>query len=277
MRQLRKCTSSELNSGAPKCLPDMNKIKGAIVCRKGTKLPSPLTPDELEKLAHADGGERIYGIFNFVEFAKEGGEVQTSTTGYGPEEVTGFSARKDTFTMQKYNPVLHASITQCANQPYDVYYFDDEYKLFGQNDGTDVMAGIPMSGIYSNLTPYNTSSNKPEMTITFCYEDAKQADIDWDMVKLNFNPGKLILGLVPVKLEKSDNGYKIFEDKGGYDLTSELGPVIAEVGQAVIKGTSSAVSYDADKDVLTITGSGEIGLKAPSVLYESGIKGVVAV
>lgn len=277
MRQLRKCTSSQLSTGAPKCLPDMNKIKGAIVCRKGTKLPAKLSAEELERLTHADRAERIYGIFTFVEYAKEGGEVQTSTTGYGPEEVTGFSARKDTFTLQKYNPVLHASVTQCANQEYDVYYWDEDGKLYGQNDGTETLAGIAMSGIYTNLTQYNTSSNKPEMTVTFCYEDAKNADIDWDFLKLDFNPGRLTLGLVPVKFEKGDGGYKLYEVKGGYDLTAEFGPVIVEAAEAVLTGTPSAVSYDADKDVIALTADGEVKLKEPSVLYANDIKGIEAV
>lgn len=274
MRQLRKCTSSRLMTGTPGCLPDMNRIKGAIVCKKGVKLPSPLTADELEKLAHANEAERIYGIFEFVEFAKEGGEPQTSTVGYGSEEVTGFSARKDTFTMKRYNPVLHASITECANHEFDVYYFDEDGKLFGQDDGTDILAGIAMSGIYSNTTQYNTSSNKPEMTVTFCYENAKIADINWDFIKLDFNPGKLTLGLVPVKLEKDAAGYKLFEVKGGYDLTPIYGPLFAEGGSNLIEGSTSAVGYDEVTETLTISASGDVKLKSPSVLFAAKIKGI---
>lgn len=276
MRQLRKCTSSRLYSGAPKCLPDMNRVKGAIVCEKGYKLPAGITAAKLEEQAHADNN-RIIGIFPFVEYAKEGGEVQTSTTGYGPEEVTGLSARKDTFTLGKYNPILHASILQALNQECDVYFYDEEYKLFGQKDGSDALAGTPMTGIYSNLTTFNTSSNKPEMTVTFCYEDAKEAAINFAFVKLDFNPGKLVLGLVPVKFEKADKGYKIYDEVSGYDYTSEYGPLIAEAGQTVLEGTSSAVTYNATDDVLTITGNGTVTLKKASVLYTSGIKGIEAV
>lgn len=277
MRQLRDCTSSELHTGAPKCLPDMNKVKGAVVCERGTKLPFPLKADELEKLAHADVGDRICGVFTFVEYAKEGGEVQTSTTGYGPEEVTGFSARKDNYTMQKYNPVLHSSLSQSPNKPFDVYFFDDENKLFGLNDGTDLLAGIPMSGIYSNLTQYNTSSNKPQMNVFFCYEDAKNAEVNWDFVQLDFNPARLILGLVPVKFEKDKDGYKIYEAKGGYDLTAELGPAIAASSEAVFKGTVSAATYNEEKNVIVVTGDEPVSLKAPSVLYANDIKGIVQV
>lgn len=277
MRKLRTCTSSQLYTGTPKCLPNMNQVKGAIVCRKGTKLPAGITADELEKKAHAELSERIYGIMTFVEYAKEGGEVQTSTTGYGPEEVTGLSARKDTFTLGKFNPVVHASLTKLPNEPFDVYYFDSEKKLFGQNDGTDVLAGIPMSGIYSNASEYDTSSSKAEHTVTFCYDDAREAVINFDYEQLDFNPAKLTLGLVPVKFEKTTDGYKLYEVKGGLDRTSEYGPLIAEAGQTVLNGTSSAVSYDADKDVITITGNSDVTLKTPDVLYESGIKGIEAV
>lgn len=280
MRNLRECTSSQLNSGKLHCMPNMNRVKGSIVVPVGTKLPKGLTADKLEELAHADKSLRINGIFKYVEYAKEGGEVQTSTVGYGGEEVTGVSAQKDTFTLAEFNPVLHASFMRCLNQQFGVYHFDDENKLFGLNDGTDLLAPVPVT-IYSNATPYNTSSAKPTMTVSYCIEDAKQVGIDWDFEKLDFNPADLTLGLVPVRLEKTEgngNEYKLYEDKGAFDLTSQYGPLLAEAGETVIAGTEvTAVAYNADKNVITITASEVTGLKAPSVLYTSGITGIESV
>lgn len=257
----------------------MNKIKGAILCKPGFRIPgNSLTLEKLEVMAHADPNERIYGILPFVEFAREGGEAQTSAVGYGPEEVTGYSQRKDTFTLGKFNPVLHASILKCPNEPFEVYYFDEDLKLFGVKDDNDDLAGIPLTGVYSNATEYNTSSNKPEMTVTFCYEDAKQTAINWDFIQLDFNPAKATLGLIPVILEKvngtGEPSYKLYEEKGGYDLTPIYGPLIAENAEKALSGASSAVSYNDANEVLTITSSGKVTLAKPSVLYDLSIKGI---
>ena len=278
MRKLRTCSTAQLNTGVSKCAPDFGKVKGAILVKPGTKLPAELTADELERLVHADRPERIYGIITFVEYAKEGGEVQTSAVGYGPEEVTGLSARKDTFTLDKYYPELYSALTRCLNQAWDVYYFDENNNLYGLNDGTDVLAGIPMSGIYSDATNYETSSDKPSMTVTFCYEDPKDATINFDYTKLDFKPGRLTLGLVPVCLEKvTDNEYKLYEKVGANDVTAEYGPLLAEAGAEVVVGATTAVSYNASTQTLTIAMGGKEGmamLAAPSVLYAKDIKGI---
>ena len=277
MRQLRECTSSQLNTGVSKCQPDWGKMKGAILVEPGTKLPAKLTAETLEKLVHEDRPNRVYGIFEFVEYAKNGGEMQTAANGYGPEERTGLSARKDTFTMRKFHPELYANLTKCEKD-WDVYFFNDENMLFGLNDGTDILAGIPMCDVYADATEFATSSAKPVMTVIFSHADAKNIARSLDFIKLDFYPGrKIVLGLTEVKLQKVDDtssNYKLFEVTGGYDVTSIYGPVIAEAGNAVINDTSTAVTYNKDSRTLTISGTGEISLKSPKVLYENDIKGI---
>ena len=75
MRQTRQCADAQLSTGVSKCQPDFGKMKGAIITEHGTKLPADLTADKLEELAHEDRPGRIYGVGEFVEYAKEGGEV----------------------------------------------------------------------------------------------------------------------------------------------------------------------------------------------------------
>lgn len=279
MRKLRTCDTAQFNTGVSKCPPDFGKMLGAIIVEDGTKLPADLTADKLEKLAHAMGSERIYGIVRFVEYAPEGGEPQSAANGYGPEEFTGFSARKDTFNLNKFYPELHSAITRTAHLSRGVYFFDENNMLYGLNDGTDTLAPYPVSSVYSKATPHPTSSAKSTMSVTFCHVDAKAAAINFDYVQLDFNPLKLTLGLVGVKLEKTGttgDSYKLYEAAGGYDVTPIYGPLIATAGNSVVSGTTTAISYEDSTKTLTIASSAgaEIRLKDPSVLYENDIKGI---
>lgn len=279
MRQLRNCESSQLFTGVSKCPPDFGKMLGALLVKPGTKLPAQLTQEKLEELVHADRSERIYGIVGFNEFAKNGGEMQTAANGYGPTLVTGVSARMDTFTLDKFYPELDASLTKTANTPWDVYFIDEDFNLHGINDGTDTLAGYPMGSVYSDSTPIPTSSAAATMNVVFCHKNAKMSKIKFDYQPLGFDPFDLVLGLTPVKMGKvgeSGNNYKIYEATGGNDVTSIYGPLIAEAGNTVINGTTTAVTYDEDNKVLTIASSGNaaVSLKSPKVLFANDIKGI---
>lgn len=275
MRQLRECDSAQLYTGVSKCPPDFGKMKAAILVKPGTKLPADLTEEELERLVHADREERIYGIVGFCEYAKNGYEVQTSAKGYGSERVTGISARKDTFDLDKFYPELDASLMATSNVKWDVYFIDEDSFIHGMDDGTDVLAGYPMSSVYGESTPFPTSSEQASMQVVFCHVDAKKAKRYGDYVPLGFrfDPDSLVLGILPVKLVKGEDGYKLHEAKGGYDLTGIYGPLIATAADKVLEGATAA-TYNAATKTLVIADGGEVRLKAPSVLYEHGIKGI---
>lgn len=277
MRNLRKCNTGHLNTGISKCPVDFARMKGAIIVPYGSKLPANLSVEALTKQAHADEAERIYGIVGFCEFAQEGGEAQTGAVGYGGLQVTGYSDRADTYTLDKNYPELHASLTKCAGNKFGAYYFDEKNMLYGLNDGTDELAPFPMNTIHSNATPYSTSGSKSTMTVKFCHEDSRAAIENADYVQLDFNPQRATLGLTGVKLIKvsdSGNEYKLIEAVGGYDLTSIFGPLMADNAN-VINGVT-AVTYDEDKEALTltVTGSAIPALKAPKLLLEAGISGI---
>jgi hypothetical protein len=253
-------------------------MKGALLVHHGYKLPANLGGEVLEKLVHAAIPERVYGIVTFVEYAKDGGEAQTNATGYGGTKNTGFSARTDQYTMDDYYPELDASITKTSNQKYDVYFFDEDFVLYGINDGTDTLAGFPMSTIYTTSVQHPTSSDKASLIVNFCYENAKEAITKYDYMPLDFDPRKYTLGLTPVVLVATDDkktSYKLLEKVGGADLTSTYGPLLADNAN-LINGNASSVSYNEDADTLTITTTGGTtpSLKAPSVLYEAGVTGI---
>lgn len=267
--------NASLFTGESKCPFDSDKVKGALVVDINTKLPANLTAEKLEELAHASGVSRLFGISEFVEYNKEGGEQQTSTVGYGPEEITGISPRKDNYTMKKYNSMLHSSVLLHGNKPYGVYYYDDNNVIYGIKDGTDVLAPFPVNCIMSKAVTHPTSSAKASQNIIFALSNAKEAETKNDFNRLSFNPRKLTLGLTPVELMKTDEGkYKIIEAVGGTDVTSIYGALIATAGTAVLTGATSAATYDSATNVLTIAGSGDVRLKAPSVLFTNNIKGI---
>lgn len=279
MKKLRTCEAAQLYTGTSKCPPDFGKMKLAILVRPGVKLPAELTAEALEKMAHADRAERAYGIVGLCEYNKNGGEVQTAANGYGPEQVTGVSARKDTFDLNKFYPELDASLMQTANSEWDVYFLDDEGFLHGIDDGTDILAGYPMSCVYGEVTPIATSSARPTMQVVFCHKDAKISKTRFDFTTVDFNYNHLVLGLLPVKLVKvssDSNQYKLIEAKGANDVTSIYGPLIADAGAAVITGVTTAVTYSDETETLTIVAEDGVTpkLKPAKMLYEKDIKGI---
>lgn len=277
MKPIRTCDDSHLNTGLSKCPVDFGRMKGAIIVEYGAKLPAKLSIDELTKLAHADEAERIYGIIGFCEYTPEGGEAQTGAVGYGGLQVTGYSDRADTFTLDKNYPELHASLTKSSGKKCGAYFFDEKNYLYGLDDGTDILAPFPMNTVHSNATPYSTSSAKSTMTVKFCHEDARAAIENADYVKLDFNPQRAVLGLTPVKLVKvaeTENDYKLVEKVGSYDLTPTFGPLIAD-NATVITGVSAA-KYNAAKGTLTLTAeaSATPKLASPKTLLDAGIEGI---
>lgn len=274
MRKTRICDSAEMNTGGSACSVDWGKIKGAIIVEHGKKLPADLTPEKLAELCHADRPDRIYPILTFVEYAKSGGEAQVSAVGYGPNQYNGLNAQTDTFTLARFDEMLNAELLRCANKQWDVYYWDSNKMLIGYNDGTDELAGIPMSAIYPGSTPYSTSGAKSSMTVNFAHLDAEDSQLNFDYLKLDFNPANVVKGLTEVMLvETKSNEFRVIECVGGYDRTDEFGDAIADGAEAVLDGI---ISVSFEDGVLSVTKEGEtpLAVKAPSVLFTKDIKWV---
>lgn len=278
MRRIRTCGKKRFNSGHSACQIDFNKLKGAILVEHGQKLPKEITAEILMEQCHADRPERAYPIMTFVEYAKNGGEPQVGNIGYGGSSVTGVSARTDTLTLDKCYDHLNARLLKVMNEPFDVYFWDHKFILYGFNDGTDILAGIPMSSIYPTIIPHPTSGAKASLTVSFCYDDPQEAMENFDYIPLDFNPKNSLVGLEDVVFEKlspGDGKYKILEDIGGYDRTSEFGKLIAENAATVMNNVTSASYSDEAGGVITIVPKdGTPSLKPASVLFTNGIKGI---
>lgn len=271
MRSIRTCESALLNTGGSACQIDWGRVKGCIIVERGQKLPAELTKEKLEELCHADRPGRIYPIPAFTEYAKNGGEPQVSAVGYGPNQYNGLSAETETFTLPKFDETLNAKLLKCATKEWDVYFYDEKF-LYGYNDDTDILAGMPMSAIYPTVTPFSTSSAKSTMTVSFCHTDIEDTLMNIDFVKIDFNIKNALKGLTEVLLvSKEANKYKLIEKIGGYDLTPLYGDPIAQAAAEVLDGVTSATYANGVITIVPANG-GTVSLKAPSVLYEKGIK-----
>ena len=277
MRPIRNCKSGNLDTGVSKCHLDLAHVLGAIVVDHGTEFPADATASSLEQACHADSPNRFRPIMTFVEYAKEGGEPNVSSVGYGGNQVTGYSPRTDKFTMGEYDHALAAALSKAMNKKYDVFYFDENNVVYGIRDG-EKLKGFPITTLYPTPTPHPTSSNPATLEVNFAFENARHAIEEADYIELDFDITGALMGLTPVTLTPTgtDNKYKLVETYGGYDVTAKYGSAIATSASSALDGVASA-NYDSATEVLTITlsqGATTPTLKAPSALYTAGIKGI---
>lgn len=280
MRNIRKCTSGNLDTGVSKCPLNLANVVGAIVAEPGTYFPANATASSIEEACHADRPERLMPIMLFVEYAKDGGEPNVSSVGYGGKQVTNVGARTDTFTLDKCYTDLAAQLSKCMNKKFEVFYFDENNVVYGLQDG-DNLRGFPITTLYPTVTPHPTSSNPATLTVSFAFENARDAIENFDFIELGdeFELKNALVGLTSVQLvNDGSNNYMIVEKQGGYNLTSKFGSTIATAPTSVLNNITAA-TYDSETESLTleIVSGKTPSLKAPSALYTAGIKGIVAV
>ena len=169
---IRECGStSGFNTGMNYCPLQPDKVAGVILVIHGKKLPKELTADVLEEACHADYPDRIYPITGFSEYAVSGGEPNTSENGYAGSEITGYSARTDTFTLRKFNLALQANLVANKDTLFDMYVFDKNNVIYGEDDGTDELAGFDLSGVYPTGQTYDSSGQKAYLAFNAMYSD----------------------------------------------------------------------------------------------------------
>ena len=135
-----------------------------------------------------------------------------------------------------------------------------------------------MAKLYPNVTPHPTSGNPATLTVSFAFENARDAIEDFDFIELDFNVKDSLVCLTQVELvSTATNKYKIVEKVGGLDLTSKYASLITTSASSVLNGVTAA-TYDATAEVLTLTVStgSTPSLKAPSALFDAGIYGITA-
>lgn len=268
----RKCPGlAEFNTGKSVCVLDPGKIKAVILAMHGKKLPETLSAEELEKACHADRPDRLFPLKTVVEYEQSGGEAQTNATGYGPTKVTGYSAKTDTLTLDDFDFSLKANLMSAKNVAFDAYLVDENNVIYGMDDGSGKLAGIPLSGVYPGGQDWDSSGTEANLTVTLMYQDYEKYVKNADIVACDFDVVDALKGLVYVEfVSTEDTKYKLVEHFGGLDITEYYGELLQANAEEVLPDVTS-VSY-AD-GVLTIA-TGTPVLAKPSALQAVGITGI---
>ena len=269
----RECPGlATFNTGNSVCVLDPGKVKAIILTIHGHKLPEDKTADAIEAACHADRPNRIFPIKTIVEYAPSGGEAQTSATGYGPTKVTGYSAKNDVWTLQDYDASLKANLMVAKNVAFDAYFVDENNIVYGMNDGTEYLAGIPLSGVYPGGQDWDSSGTEANLTIATMFKDYEKYIKSADVSAYQFDVVEALKGLVYVDLVSESSGkYKLIEHFGRLDITEYYGSLLQTNSETALPG-ATAVSY-ADG---VISATGTVKLAKPSVLQGAGITGIEA-
>jgi len=278
MSRIRSCKSGSFFSGSSICEINYDKVKAMVLTPHGQKLSYGSVAD-LREACHADLPNRAYGFPTIINWETSGGEAQISQTGYGPNQYNGVNARTDSFMLDAFRHYMRAQILANANILWDMYLFDLQGNLYGLDDGTDTLAGIPVN-IYPSGNDHPTASDKPSLVVNVLYQDAEYYMLHLDVLQLDYDPMTAIYGLMPVTLEKigtTGSNYKVIEYYGKGDATSRYGSLIATAATTVLDGVTAA-TYDATTNLISITlatNATTPTLKAASVLEASGIYGIM--
>lgn len=263
-------SAAGFNTGFNFCPLQPGKAKAVILTYHGKKLPTELTAENLEKACHADGHDRIFPILHISEYATSGGDANVSDNGYAGSSITGYSDRTDTFTLSKYNMSLQANLISNKATPFDMYIVDDNDVIYGIDDASDELAGIPLTGVYPTGQPFSSSGQVAYLAFNVLYADIEAYMKNASAKGATFNVPGALTGLVFAEfIEISDGKYKLVDHYDRTDLTAYYGTQIAQNAETALVSGSAASYADG---VLTI--SGEPKLAAPSVLQEIGIIGI---
>lgn len=270
----RKCPGvATFNTGSSVCVLDPGKIKAIILTIHGHKIPTEKTAEAFEKACHADRPGRIFPIKTIVEYAPSGGEAQSSATGYGPTKVGSYSAKNDVWTLQDYDASLKANLMAVKNVAFDAYFVDENNVIYGMNDGTNALAGIPLSGVYPGGQDWDSSGTEANLTIATMFKDYEKYVKNADVRAYDFDVVGALKGLVYVDLVSiEEKKYKLIEHFGKLDITEFYGELLQQNATTVLPNATD-VTYA--NGIITIN-EGTAELASPSVLQESGITGIEA-
>ena len=279
MSRIRTCKSdASFNTGQSACEINYDKIKAMVLVKHGTKL-NYATLADLRTACHADLPDRAFGFPAIINWETSGGDAQFSQIGYGPNAYNGMSARTDAFTLDSFRHYLRAQILANANVVWDMYLIDLQSQLYGLDDGTDTLAGIPVT-IYPSGPDHPSANDKASLVVNVAYQDVEYYMLHLEVEPLDYDALLGVYGLMPVELKKvgeTGNNYKVVEKFGFGDATSKYGSLIATNATTVLDGVTTA-SYDSINNVIAVTlasGATAPSLKAASVLATSGIYGIM--
>lgn len=276
MEQVRESGSSRVNTGVSKCPLVPEYIKAIILAEVGMKLPAVMSLENMEKAFHADRPERLYGVKEIVEYAPNGGDAQTSATGYGPNEVTGYAAYTASLTLKKFDAGFRANIMRLKDVPMQAWYVDKNGVIWGEMASDGSCKGIDLSGLYISGQDFPASGTKANNVINLMYNDVEKAWMNPMQVVTSFDVLSVADGLRFVDVVKktgSDGDYYVLDHYDKLNVGKYFSTGLAEIS---CWNGATAVQYVAESGTFKVTPKdlASLSLAAPSVLQSNGVTGI---
>lgn len=277
IKLFRDCGSEIFNTGSSRCpfIPDY--VKAIILTPGDMEIDVSTFDTKLGEMAHANRPKRIYPISTVAEYAASGGEAQMSKVGYGPSQITSYSELIETYTMETYDEGLKVNLMKLKNESVRAIFIDKNNVVYGEKGSADgKIKGYAIGSTYPGGSRFKTSGENASLTVNLVYKDVEKSWANSISFSCDTDLLDIARGLVWVDVKKigsSGNIYKVVERFGGFDLTEMYGALLGDI--TAWNGVTAA-TYNAVDGTLSITPSnGSVPtLKAPSALYEAGIKGI---
>lgn len=280
MADYRECGGqSAFNTGGSRCVLDPGKVKMLILVQHGYGLPAELTAESLKEACHADRPERLYPIKTIVQYAPSGGEAQTGAVGYGPTTIQGYSAKVDTYTLDKNDMGVRANLMALKNSEMDVFLVDDQNIIFGMRNNAGNFIGIPLSVVYPGGQEFDTESANGYLNVSIGYKDVEKYMANADYKPCDFDVVEAMDGLVyveSIKLTPGEGKFALIEHYGRLNVTGFFKDLYTTPTEIFQESDIESVTYNAGDNTITVapTTVNTLSLKMPSELYTAGMFGV---
>lgn len=279
MEDYRECGGmTAFNSGGSKCVLDPGKVKMLILVQHGYGLPADITAESLKEACHADRPERLYPIKTIVQYAPSGGEAQTGSVGYGPTTIQGYSAKVDTYTLDKNDIGVRANLMALKNSELDMFLVDDQNVIYGMRNNEGKFVGIPLSVVYPGGQEFDTESAAGYLNVSVGYKDVEKYMANADYRPCHFDVLDAMDGLVYVefvKIASAEGKFALIEHYGRLNVTGFFKDLYGTPA-SIINEEVTTITYNAEDNTITIDPTSEdtLTLKMPSELYTAGMFGV---
>lgn len=216
------CGAETPLTGRSNCSRSEGKTVGLIITALNALYP--IDPDTfragLEGWVAAVGNMRMFPIGNIIENTIAGGDIATSTIGFGPTQATGENATDEIYRINA-GDCLYKELAKLNRRNMRVFRVDDQGYIWGtviEQGGEEYFAGFE-----ANLYAYGikaTGNDAPAGVYLRVFYS-----VNYENEKKNSNAFEITmpLGLVGVTLQKgaTTGTAKVIEACSGEDITME--------------------------------------------------------
>lgn len=290
---------SRFNTGVPLCDIVKKKIRGVLFMDKGVTF----TGSEINSVAAfiqavkaktiAPRGQRVYPVFDLLNFEETTGEASTGATGNLTTATIRTSNATPSFTIgYSGSEARHKNMSAMEGMSLDFMLLDEQFAVYGTEKEGGI-GGFAVLEAYTNTSKFIISDAVNQYS--FVVSLANISEYKDNSMYVVTNSGILTaVGVINIGLEEFDHSANVLKlaviADGGQDLYDLHGAAIAALefsarnleDNSVIPVTSVAV--DAANKVLTITldttayglipAGGQFEISGPdaSTLADAGIK-----